>query len=93
MSAREPRVVTPDVVQLVEAYVHSELSQAEQYTNRTPLDESGIWSLHALSAAIYAQAFDDGRRAEAEQQRGAAQRSRDAYNQALKQQITEGESG
>jgi hypothetical protein len=74
MSARETRVVTAEVVQMVEEYIRSELSDAEKYDNRTPLDESGIWSLHALSARIYARGFDDGERVEAERGRQARHR-------------------
>lgn len=57
MSERVVRILTAEVVQMVEEYVYKELSDAEKYENRSPLDESGIWSLHALAAEIYAAAF------------------------------------
>lgn len=74
MNTGKPRIVTPDIVLAVEEYVDTELQQAEKYTNRTPLDDSGIWSLHALAADLYAMGFDDGQRVEAE--RGRHQRRR-----------------
>ncbi len=70
--------VTPNVVQAVEEYVYSELSDADKYENRSPLDGSGIWSLHRLASRIYAMGFDAGERIEAERSRGEMQRMRDA---------------
>lgn len=69
--------VPQGVVQTVEEYVYSELSNAEKYENRTPLDESGIWSLHRLAAQIYAMGFDAGERIEHERGRAERQRMRD----------------
>lgn len=71
------RVVTQAVVQQVEEYIYSELSDAAKYENRTPLDESGIWSLHALAARIYQLGFDDGERIESERARAERLRERD----------------
>lgn len=68
--------VPQHVVQAVEEYVDSELSDAEKYDNSTPLDESGIWSLHRLAARVYAIGFDAGERIEAERSRARAQRRR-----------------
>jgi hypothetical protein len=51
------------VVEAVERYVYEELRDAVKYSNREPLDESGIWSLHALAARIYAKGWEDGERA------------------------------
>lgn len=70
--------VPATVVQQVEEYVYKELSDAEKYDNSSPLDESGIWSLHRLAARIYAAGFDAGERVEAERSRAAANRRRDA---------------
>lgn len=58
-----PRIETPAVVGAVEMYVSDELRKATQYDNRTPLDESGIYSLHLLAAHVYAMGYDDGERA------------------------------
>lgn len=72
MGARiEPR----EVVAAVEAYVSSELSDASRYTNRSLLDESGVWSLHRLAADVYALGWEAGERAQAE--RDNQQRRRD----------------
>lgn len=67
------RVVTQAVVQQVEEYIYSELSDE----NRTPLDESVIWSLHALAAGIYQLGFDDGERVESARARAQRLRERD----------------
>ena len=48
------------VIELVESYVAEELRDAEKYTNRTPLDESGVWSLHQLAREVYALGVKDG---------------------------------
>ncbi|MEV0031405.1 hypothetical protein [Nocardia sp. NPDC050793] len=52
----EPR----EVIELVERYVSEELADAERYDNRTPLDRSGVWSLHQLARDIYAHGVKDG---------------------------------
>lgn len=49
-----------DVTRSIEQYVEDELRNAEKFTNRTPLDESGIYSLHLLASRIYAQGFEAG---------------------------------
>ena len=64
------------IVRMVEEYVSRELSDQEKYDNRTPLDESGIWSLHRMAARIYASGFDEGVRIEAERARCVRQRGR-----------------
>ena len=55
----EPRTI----VDLVEDYIRRELAEVEKYSNRTPLDDSGIYSLHRLAAAIYAEGFQAGEQA------------------------------
>ncbi|HET7690014.1 MAG TPA: hypothetical protein VFK41_06535 [Nocardioidaceae bacterium] len=78
MSER-PRIEPSSVVAAVESYVHSELTDAQQYSNRNPLDASGIWSLHALAAEIYALGWKDGEQATDEKARRERQRERDAH--------------
>ena len=51
------------VVQAVDRYVRDELAQAKNYDNRSPLDESGVYSLHMLAAEVYAMAWDEATRA------------------------------
>lgn len=62
------------IIQKVEQYVESELRDADQYDNRTPLDESGVWTLHQLVAEVYAEAHEDGERAADEKARRRASR-------------------
>lgn len=77
---RAPRIVSGAVAQLVEEYVSSELSDKAKYDNRTPLDESGIWSLHTLAATIYALAFNDGARVEATRNHAERMRAQEAVS-------------
>jgi hypothetical protein len=62
------------VVHLIEEYLSHELAQCQQFENRTPLDDSGIWSLHRLAAEIYGLGFNDGEWVEAERSRQRARR-------------------
>jgi hypothetical protein len=66
------------VAEVVENYVESELRDEAKYENRKPLDESGVWSLHALAARIYAQGWFDGRRAADMHARGQRLRLKEA---------------
>jgi len=66
------------IVDLVEGFVNDEYSDDSKYENRTPLDESGIWSLHQLAAEIYAAGFAEGVRTEEARQRGKCERKFDA---------------
>lgn len=61
----EQRIEPTYIVDLVEAYVHKELTDSGEYSNRRPLDESGVFSLHRLAAEIYAGGYQDGERSEA----------------------------
>lgn len=74
----DPRIEPQDIIQMVESYVGKELNDAEKYTNREPFDDSGVWSLHALAAKIYARGFEDGERAERERNNGQRRREREA---------------
>lgn len=69
------RILPLRLVGDVERYIESQLADAEKYDNRHPLDESGIWSLHALAAEIYSAGWADGEATEAERQR--SQRNRE----------------
>lgn len=54
-----------NIPQMVDQYVLDELEQEQKYSNRSPLDESGIFSLHQLAARIYQCGYEDGARSEA----------------------------
>jgi len=62
---------------MVETYVETELIQAEKFTNRTPLDDSGVFNLHTLAARIYAAGFNDGAATEDWRASSRRMRSRD----------------
>jgi hypothetical protein len=66
------------IVDLVETFVNDEHYDDRKYENRTPLDESGVWSLHQLAADIYAAGFEEGVRTEEARQRGKRERKFDA---------------
>ena len=66
------------IVALIEGFVNDEHNDDRKYTNRTPLDESGVWSLHQLAAEIYAAGFEEGVRTEEARQRGKRERKFDA---------------
>lgn len=74
----EHRVEPQEVVELVEGYVMAELSDAEKYSNRTPLDEPGIFALHRLAAEIYAAGWKAGDFAAASREARVRGRERDA---------------
>lgn len=78
----ESRIATDAVVQLVEEYVRSELSDYGKYTNRTAFDDSGVFSLHRVAAQIYAHGFNDGERIAMEKARHEARRQRDRQEKA-----------
>lgn len=80
----EPRIEPRGVIDLVEQYVRSELSDAKKYSNRTPLDESGIWSLHQLAAKIYAFGYAQGEEAESCRRYANYDRIRDQHAAELK---------
>lgn len=66
-----------EVVEMVERYVDKELDDARKFDNREPLDDSGVYSLHLLAAAIYAKGALDGERAASERERRRNQRDFD----------------
>lgn len=72
------------VASAVDAYADSELRDADKYTNRQPLDETGIWSLHNLAAGIYAMGWEDATRAADERARAERDRETDRRNRELK---------
>jgi hypothetical protein len=65
------------LVTAVDDYVSLELAHADKYPNRSPLDESGVWSLHRLVERAYASGFQDGVHAEDARQRAIATRIRE----------------
>lgn len=65
------------VAEAVERYVADELADEQKYENRSPLDESGIWALHALAARVYEIGFNAGREAEEVRARGRHRRAVD----------------
>lgn len=71
-----------EVAQMVEEYIRSELDDSRKYSNRSPLDESGIWSLHALAAEIYALGWREGERVASQREHQALQREREARKAA-----------
>jgi hypothetical protein len=73
----QPRVLPIALVQAVDTYAERELADAAKYDNRHPLDESGIWSLHALAAKCYAAGWADGEAAEGQRTSAARRRQRD----------------
>lgn len=72
----QPRLLPIDLTQAVDRYVDKERDDAKKYDNREPLDYSGVWSLHALAAEIYAAGFSAGEQVEAERSRAAIRRER-----------------
>jgi hypothetical protein len=70
----EPRRIAA----LVEDYVDRAHDHAAKYDNSTPLDESGVWSLHELAATIYEAGFADGAAVQGIREQGLRQRRRDA---------------
>ena len=52
--------VPQDIANAVEDYVRSELRDCARYSNRAPLDDSGIWSLRRLVEQAYARGYDAG---------------------------------
>ncbi|MCX2931358.1 hypothetical protein ORI20_13825 [Mycobacterium sp. CVI_P3] len=72
--------VPGEIVDLVDEYVRKQLDDAKQYDNRSPLDESGIFSLHRLASEIYAAGFEAGVRVEGARASGVDQRRRDGVS-------------
>lgn len=72
-----PPVEPQEVAELVERYVETELSNAAKFDNCTPLDESGIYSLHRLGAELYALGHESGERVADARNRGRDNRKRD----------------
>jgi hypothetical protein len=66
------------IAEMVESFVDSEHEDDRKYENRTPLDESGVWTLHQLAGRIYAAGFDEGSRTTEVRGRGRRQRKSDS---------------
>lgn len=76
--ATDHRYVPTNIVDDLEAFVEKELRDAEQYSNREPLDESGVYSLYRLAARIYAAGFEDGERITQRRESSARLRRKEA---------------
>lgn len=74
----ERPVETFAVAQMVEQYASDQHRTVAQYSNRTLLDESGIYDLHTLAALVYALGFNEGTAVEGWRKNEARQRIRDA---------------
>lgn len=70
------------IAQEVERYVDGEFRDAENYSNRDLLDESGVYSLHSLAARIYQRGFNDGRAVEGWKRNEQRQRTRVAERES-----------
>jgi hypothetical protein len=70
------------IARLVESYVDDETRSAAKYTNRSPLDDSGVYSLHVIAARIFALGFHEGVQAEGWRQQSMRSRERDAQRAA-----------
>jgi hypothetical protein len=77
MAAREHHVTTVEITQMVDDFIDREHCDAAKYTNRTPLDDSGAFSLHQLAADIYALGFSEGQRVEMFRKMQEHQRAKD----------------
>ena len=82
MSSPDHRVMPVQVAQLVNGYAASELADSRKYSNRQPLDDSGIFSLHRLAAEIYAAGFTAGEQVAEERHHGERIRALDAEREA-----------
>jgi|GEM_PF-2229239 len=65
------------VAQMVERYVESEIRDAEKFSNRDVLDDSGVYGLHQLAADVYALGFNEGVTTEGWRQLEARRRARE----------------
>ena len=77
-----PPVEPEEVAELVEQYVATELGNAAKFDNCTPLDESGIYSLHRLAAELYAIGHEAGERVSDARNRCRDNRKRDEADRA-----------
>lgn len=75
MSIEEP--IPMDVAQIINMYVESELRDMRRFTNREPLDESGISGLHNAAARVYSLGYAAGRRYQNALADGERQRERE----------------
>jgi hypothetical protein len=75
------------IADLVEEFVNDEHRDAGKWENRTPLDESGVFSLHRMAADIYAAGFEEGLRTSEARERGTRQREFDADRAAKANEV------
>lgn len=74
--------VPPTVVNAVENYVSESHRNAARYDNLELLDDSGVYSLHALAARIYAEGFSDGENVQRLRDQGQRLREREVAHYA-----------
>lgn len=70
-------ILTTQATEQVEAYLYRQFKDVEKYSNRSLLDESGIYDLYQLAATIYASGFEDGQRIQARLDAGRRIRERE----------------
>ncbi|MCV7174917.1 hypothetical protein [Mycolicibacterium sphagni] len=76
------QAVPMQVVEMVESYIHKEISDSGRYEDRAPLDEDGTFLLHRLAANIYAAGWADAERTVMRRESAARLRRRDAEQRA-----------
>lgn len=79
-----------EVMLAVENWVEGELMDSRKYTNREPLDGSGVYSLHDLAATIYAMGWKQGHLAGSDAQHRQARREREAAARSTPADVGQG---
>jgi hypothetical protein len=72
-----PTPVPIEVVEIIDRYIDNEHRDAQKFSNREVLDDSGAYALHDAVSRVYARAYHDGRMAERARNNGERQRARD----------------
>ena len=65
-----------EVVETVDRFIEAEHRDADRFSNREVLDESGAYSLHIAASKVYARGYQDGRMAERARANAERQRER-----------------
>lgn len=74
---------TPNAASAVEDFIDTEHDDARRYSNRSPLDHSGAYSLHRLAGRIYADGWGTGHITGHDQAHRALRRERDAHRDKM----------